>query len=327
MVDNRYLEILYFVLKSKQLNADAWLKQAGLVLSNIQNPAFKISVFQLAKLIDMSIKYYPDDDLGLEFGKLLDIHTHGKLGQLIASSHTIDEALHFMEQFSSISSSLVKLRLLKTSTHYIFKLKLLIPFTRHKQFIVSTTFACLHRIRQYLLEKEFPACEIDLNYKPKSIVQYQKYYGDSISFDQNACEYRFPISEADIKIKSGNIIFQEIAKTACEKELNSITKKEESYGMGVKRLLLTAQPEYYNLEAAAKAFFISGRTLKRKLKSENTRFQEILEEVRKELALEYLQHQTFSLQEISIKLGYSDMSNFTRAFKRWFGVPPSRFIK
>lgn len=74
-------------------------------------------------------------------------------------------------------------------------------------------------------------------------------------------------------------------------------------------------------------FFVSSRTLKRKLNQEGTSFQKVLDETRKELALNYLQDQKLNLQETSIKLGYSDIANFNRAFKRWFDVPPSQFIK
>lgn len=65
------------------------------------------------------------------------------------------------------------------------------------------------------------------------------------------------------------------------------------------------------------------RTLHRRLIDEGTSFRELLEEVRHTLAVEHLKSGRFSIEEIAYTLGYSDLANFRRAFKRWEDVPPS----
>jgi len=47
--------------------------------------------------------------------------------------------------------------------------------------------------------------------------------------------------------------------------------------------------------------------------------------VREELAYKYLQDDCISLGEISFLLGFSEMSSFSRAFKRWKGVSPRAY--
>jgi AraC-like DNA-binding protein len=61
----------------------------------------------------------------------------------------------------------------------------------------------------------------------------------------------------------------------------------------------------------------------RKLNKENTSFKLLLTEVRKELALQYIQDRSKTLTEISFLLGFSEVSSFSRAFKGWTGKPPS----
>ena len=65
------------------------------------------------------------------------------------------------------------------------------------------------------------------------------------------------------------------------------------------------------------------RNLHRKLQKENTSFKVVLTEVRKELALQYIQDRSKTLTEISFLLGFSEVSSFSRAFKGWTGKPPS----
>jgi len=65
------------------------------------------------------------------------------------------------------------------------------------------------------------------------------------------------------------------------------------------------------------------RNLHRKLQKEDTSFKQLLTEVRKELAQQYIQDRSKTLTEISFMLGFSEVSSFSRAFKGWTGRPPS----
>jgi len=79
------------------------------------------------------------------------------------------------------------------------------------------------------------------------------------------------------------------------------------------------------LETVAALFNITGRQLQRKLKQQGTGFSELLDEVRLELALRYLQDSRMSMVDIALSLGFSDQSNFVKAFKRWQGQTPGQY--
>ncbi len=78
-------------------------------------------------------------------------------------------------------------------------------------------------------------------------------------------------------------------------------------------------------ERVAQAMCMSPTTLQAKLLQRNTNFQMILDDTRRELACGYVQQVNRPLTEIAFLLGFSDSSNFTRAFKRWTGVSPSEY--
>ena len=67
---------------------------------------------------------------------------------------------------------------------------------------------------------------------------------------------------------------------------------------------------------------MSRRTLIRKLKTEGTSYQDLLDGVRQELAAWYLLETTVAVEQIAERLGCQDPSNFSRTFRRWFGVTP-----
>ena len=70
---------------------------------------------------------------------------------------------------------------------------------------------------------------------------------------------------------------------------------------------------------------MSARTFQRQLKVERTSFSDLLSDVRRSETLKRLKERNVTIAAIAIDLGYSDQATFTRAFRRWTGVPPSRF--
>lgn len=78
------------------------------------------------------------------------------------------------------------------------------------------------------------------------------------------------------------------------------------------------------LDRMAASFGMSERTLRRKLVDEGMSFRNLLDHVRKDMCKLYFMENTRSLSEIALLLGYSDLSAFTRAYKNWTGIPPSR---
>ena len=80
-----------------------------------------------------------------------------------------------------------------------------------------------------------------------------------------------------------------------------------------------------NADAACRALKLSRRTLQRRLRAEKTSFQEILREVRAELAINYLSDKRLKALEVAMLLGYSNISSFTTAFKSWYDMPPAEY--
>ncbi|MDL0431517.1 helix-turn-helix transcriptional regulator [Marinobacter sp. TBZ242] len=79
------------------------------------------------------------------------------------------------------------------------------------------------------------------------------------------------------------------------------------------------------VEAVASQLHMSRHTLHKRLKQENLTFAALLEEIRRERALAYLKDRSKSLVEIAEQLGFSELSAFSRAFKRWMGKSPGAY--
>ncbi len=77
------------------------------------------------------------------------------------------------------------------------------------------------------------------------------------------------------------------------------------------------------LPDVAAAAGLPPRTLQRRLATKNVSFSELLDDVRRDLARQYLLDPSISLTEVGFLLGYSEQSTFNHAFRKWFGVSPT----
>ncbi|MFL9457743.1 MULTISPECIES: AraC family transcriptional regulator [Nostocales] len=79
------------------------------------------------------------------------------------------------------------------------------------------------------------------------------------------------------------------------------------------------------MEAIAKRLSYTPRTFQRKLKESGTSYTDLLDRMRHQLSVHYLQEAPIAISEIAFLLGFSESSAFHRAFKRWTGTSPSEF--
>ena len=110
-----------------------------------------------------------------------------------------------------------------------------------------------------------------------------------------------------------------------ERYLRSLYNQDDIAGELKRKLAdLMARGEA-NADAACRSLRLSRRTLQRRLKAERTSFQKVLEEVRRELAVNYLSDARLKSFDIAMLLGYSNLSTFTTAFKSWYDLPPAQY--
>ena len=79
------------------------------------------------------------------------------------------------------------------------------------------------------------------------------------------------------------------------------------------------------LEEVAEKLGLSSWSLQRRLREESISFTALVDNVRCEMATHYLQNRQLSISEMALLLGYSEVSAFSRAFRRWFGISPRQW--
>jgi AraC-like DNA-binding protein len=81
------------------------------------------------------------------------------------------------------------------------------------------------------------------------------------------------------------------------------------------------------LPAVADELDVHPRTLRRRLAEEGTSFRALLNEARSTVAVDLLRNVGLTVEEVSTRLGYTEVSTFSHAFRRWYGVAPSEYSR
>ena len=106
--------------------------------------------------------------------------------------------------------------------------------------------------------------------------------------------------------------------------VTSAGKPAIAWASRVRARLMQAEGMLPSLEQLASNFHVTSRTLRRYLNALGVSYRSLLEEVRMTKAMGYLQA-NITVQQVAMRLGYADPSNFARAFRKWTGHPPSHF--
>jgi len=160
---------------------------------------------------------------------------------------------------------------------------------------------------------------------PADAAPYVESFGCPVEFDAPSIAFEFDARKAREPVASGNAALAAEADRMAERYLAQL--EPDTTAARVRSLILKAMPSgELDQDRIARALHQSASTLQRRLREEGTSYQQLLEQTRRDLAIEYLRRGEHSLADITFLVGFSDQSNFTRAFRRWTGRTPRQFL-
>ena len=162
---------------------------------------------------------------------------------------------------------------------------------------------------------------------PAHADEYERILRLPIRFDADEDGVLFPISMMDSLNPSADAALRQLLERYAADQLARIPTSAR-FSQRIRACILSRLPlGSLTAETVATQFSMSNRTLRRRLQEEATSFQEVLDEVRVELADHYLTKEKRGIDEVAFLLGFSDPSAFTKAFRRWTGQTPADFVR
>lgn len=164
-----------------------------------------------------------------------------------------------------------------------------------------------------------------INPPPEQLEPYAGYFRCPVAFAQPTTVVEFPIEHLDLPLRQPDPALREVLEQQAEALLARLPETddfEHALRRSILNLLDSGEPA---LASVAKRMHMSSRTLQRRLAERDLRFQQVLDDCRREQAQAYLADPRLQISEVALLLGYSEQSAFNHAFKRWTGKTPRSY--
>lgn len=308
-------------LEKKGIDKASVLANTGLSIDNLGNVRLKPA--QYRALLRNIVRLSPPG-IGFELGSLSNIADMGVLGYAALSSKTMHDAAAILRKYYSLTEIAAAYREEIVGGDLIITQASSFPMVDLQPFHIEELLTRSIKDSEAYTGIAHRYKRIDCAYdEPAYVDQYRARFDCPLRFGQKENVWLIDASHRDLPVKHSNPEVAQLCETQCAKMLAS--QHHSHFGIMIRERLIFTPGKYPTAEEMAAQLNISAASLKRHLREEGESYGEIVDSLRKTFAIEYLTGSQLSLKEISYRLGFSNVHNFHRAFKRWMEVTPSQF--
>lgn len=297
-------------------------KRAGLDPNALRDPDARYPTKGISELWRLAVEATADPAIGLKVALHTQPTTFHALGFSLAASSTLLEAFERLARSLRLVTDSSRLDI--SCNEREVKLEVINqPGAEPAPEGIDAFMAVCVRMARGLVGRDLDPLEVRMcRVAPQDVTSFKRLFrvtpafeaeSNVLVFDARRCSELLPTRNAELAHVNEAVVARHLA------ELDAVDLHTQ-----VHRYLVDALPRgESSQEAVAHKLGLSLRSLQRRLSDQGTSYSRILDEVRKELALSFIEDPRHTLGEIAYLLGFADQSNFTRSFKRWHGVSPS----
>jgi len=294
---------------------------------NLSKPYAKISLNEFISAVEKTVEITGYDNFSIMYGSKCDIESLGLLGYIFINSKNLKHALESTCKYFLFFQEYTTIKLEKHGEYYVVSYKVDDSYLKNQRYDAEITLAIIcNLIRKVTYSNWQPALIEFENSEPAFIGDHLAFFKCTINFNAQKNSIYIPKKDIDTKILGADPNLFEILTYTLENIGYKYNDNEKFIDFIVMHIKLCMETKFPHIEDIAKLTGIPTWTLKRRLSSYNTSFSVLLEKTQKELSPPYLLDANLSISEVAYKLGYSDISSFSKAFQRWYGISPKQWI-
>ena len=301
------------------------LRESGLYESDLEDPDFLATTAQEIAMIRNLCAWWPEPGLGLGVGKLYHVGTLGMLGMAAMHCATLGEAIAMIERYRELIGSYFRLEIERSGERVILGVCELIDLKDVRVFVCEREFAAVQRMLQDLLGRPLSPEKVTIAYpRPPHHEHYVAALGCPVVFGAVGHAMTFDAAYLDISLPLANPLARKACERACQDALARM-RASGSISQWVAQEIVFRRGGIPDLATIAKRLHLSERTLRRRLREEGRSYRDIVMQLRMEESARLLRGTSKPILAIAHEVGYQDLPNFYRAFRRWAGMPPGDF--
>lgn len=313
-------------LQAARADTAKLLKAAGLSKAQAANDDGWVPYEAHAALLELAATELKDPYFGLNIAQRINAREFGALAYVGLASATLEDALRNLERYVHVQNEAWHLEFSISSE--VATLSGKPSHDDYAHFVQATEAAVgllLNSYRHYT-GKQLKPVEIDFVHglgASRSQAHLEELLGCPAKFGRNRIEMKLRAADLQRPIITADDRLLEVLRAHCASvlrdkglpmsDLSTLVRKGIADGLSKGRA---------KARIVAADLGMTERSLHRKLAAENTSFGDILDEIRRRLAAQYLREAKLSTKQIAFLLGYADQSSFGTAHRRWTGLTP-----
>ena len=318
--------LIWRTLKEDGIDPKPFFNQAGLDPSLLGDGNARYPLMKTYKLWQ-SLESLDDPFIGIKVGQNWCSTSFHALGFSWLASTTLLDAFSRLCRYGKLVNNAFNSEIRKENQHYILAATFEDEEKHIHTFSADAIHSALLKMSRAICGENFSPLEVHFRRKPNLATQkLATMFRCEIKYNCAAAHWLIDRYEMEKSLPGGNPELAHFNENLAQKALNRVIKSD--IGMQVKLLVSENLPTgEIDEERIADKLGMSIRSLQRKLNAEDLSFSAIVNQVRHDLAIHYIEQKHISINEISYLLGYAEQASFTRAFKKWTGKSPTTFRK
>jgi AraC-like DNA-binding protein len=316
------LDLAELVESTWQVPKETLFQGLSVLPAGLDKADARIGIEAFCALVERARRLSGEPAIGFYMGMQMRVPAHGFVGFAAMTASTLREALMLATRYAPTRTSALGLRLSIEGESAALYIDEQADFGAVRDCVLFALVVGLWQIAEALTGQSLRGVA-EFPFRRPSYAERIEPSVDTLRYDQPHTALRFAAALLDTPLRNANAAALSLAREQCERALEALEPHDLIARV---RSALPKKPSgFHSLEEVAAKLGVSSRTLKRKLKAEGHAFSDLLDALALELARELLRQQALSLEQVAERLGYSDVSNFGRAFRRWTGLTPAAF--
>jgi AraC-like DNA-binding protein len=300
------------------------LRRAG-VPGNALERGERIDVAAQIRFLDIAGEASGDDFLGLTLAEDVDLREMGMLYYVAASCERAGDALRRLARYVRLGNEALQVELatepLRIGLSYAGVSRHL---DRHQMEFLGLIVVRL--CRQLIGRNILPVDVQFMHHRSGDLRRFRRSFGCEVGFDAEADQVSYDSRLAELGLVGADPFLNRLMVEHCEEALAERPSNVSPFRATVENAIAPLLPHAEaGAKTVAKRLGLSERSFARRLAAEGLSFGGILDEMRRELAVRYLEEPGLQVSQIAWLLGFRQPSAFSHACRRWTGKSPSEY--
>jgi AraC-like DNA-binding protein len=309
-------------LQAAGADAEAVLARVGLSPDDLTDPERRLPREIILALWEGALEVTGDEAFGLHVAEQIRPGTLDVLEYLVRSSATLGDAIGRAARYVRLIDDVAEMAAESEGDRVTYLPRLAHDLTIPKG-VMECVLAATVRVSREVTGTDLVPYAVELKHAPpRDLREYVRIFGPGLRFGAARNAITFTAAQLALPLVTADRALSAILDRHADELLRKLPPATR-FSHRV-RALLAAELRGGDpaLDTIAAELHMSPRTLRRRLEEEDTSLQILLDELRRELAVRYLDEQKLTLDEVAFELGFADGRAFRRAFKRWTGRTP-----